>query len=285
MATSSVSIGARHPPALIHGVRRAAKRGSVRSITRTRASASAEDHGRLRSAPSDSWRAVVRSGRPRGPMRSPRLAVRAAGPRWRRSSASTVCGVPSGTCRKGRLPDRRPCSSPSPPDRLDTTRCDYGRGGVRLGRSGSSWPPRFSPRGQRVVVIERGPLRGTRPGDGNMLAPRAGVPRAPRRPHPGPVRRGDNQGVQPHPMRVLRRRVRGTVRGREFHRAPRSSPRISLNTGVKPSLLLDAVRGNFEAKGGVVLEKTAISGISGPGPERYTAGHVTPGRERRGRRT
>ena len=35
-----------------------------------------------------------------------------------------------------------------------------------------------------------------------------------------------------------------------------------LNTGVKPSLLLDAVRGNFEAKGGVVLEKTAISGIS-----------------------
>ena len=35
-----------------------------------------------------------------------------------------------------------------------------------------------------------------------------------------------------------------------------------LNTGVKPSLLLDAIRGNFEAKGGVVLEKTAISGIS-----------------------
>ena len=95
---------------------------------------------------------------------------------------------------------------------------------MRLRRGGVRWDAR-DPRCHRASV--QGPARRgnrarapsrTRPGM-EHLAPRAGVTRAPRRPHPGPVRRGDNQRVQPHPMRVLRRRIRGTVRRREFHRA------------------------------------------------------------------
>ena len=34
-----------------------------------------------------------------------------------------------------------------------------------------------------------------------------------------------------------------------------------LNTGVKPSLLLECVRENFEAAGGTVMERAALDGV------------------------
>ena len=258
MATSSVSISARHPPALIQGVRRAVKRGSVRSITRTRASASAEDHG-VSERTIRLLEGCCKIGPSEGTVGKPQAGGAGGGTTlealkrvdgvWR-----TIRNMP-----EGEAAGPAPVFVTESSDRLDTTRCDYDVA-VCGGTLGILVATALQSRGQRVVVIERGPLRG-RDQEWNISRPELEslVPL-------GVLTQDQCDEVITKEFNPIRCGFYDGESGAPSGDAGSIEPAIVtkdiLNTGVKPALLLDAVRGNFEAKGGVVVEKTAISGIS-----------------------
>ena len=129
-------------------------------------------------------------------------------------------------------------------------------------------------RGQRVVVVERGPLKG-RDQEWNISRPELEtlVP----------------LGVltQAQVDRVITKEFNPIRCGFHGSDAPPMITRDILNTGVKPSLLLECVRENFEAAGGTVMERAALDGVDvrpdgvrldvspapggGPGPSRRSA--------------
>ena len=100
-------------------------------------------------------------------------------------------------------------------------------------------------RGQRVVVVERGPLKG-RDQEWNISRPELEtlVP----------------LGVltQAQVDRVITKEFNPIRCGFHGSDAPPMITRDILNTGVKPSLLLECVRENFEAAGGTVMERAAL---------------------------
>ena len=103
-------------------------------------------------------------------------------------------------------------------------------------------------RGQRVAVVERGPLKG-RDQEWNISRPELEtlVP----------------LGVltQAQVDRVITKEFNPIRCGFHGSDAPPMITRDILNTGVKPSLLLECVRENFEAAGGTVMERAALDGV------------------------
>ena len=149
--------------------------------------------------------------------------------------------------------------------RLDTNRCDYDVA-VCGGTLGILVATALQARGQRVVVIERGPLRG-RDQEWNISRPELESLVA-----LGVLTQAQCDEVITKEFNPIRCGFYDGESGAPSGDASAIEPAIVtkdiLNTGVKPSLLLDAIRGNFEAKGGVVLEKPPYpayrSGRMGP---------------------
>ena len=258
METSSVSIGARRPPGIVRQIRREERRRGVRSATRIRASGSkAEEY-----VVSDRTKRLLEGCCKIGPSETEgKPQAGGAGGGTTLEALKRVDGV----WRSIRNMPEGDAAGPAPvfvtesSVRLDTNRCDYDVA-VCGGTLGILVATALQARGQRVVVIERGPLRG-RDQEWNISRPELEslVPL-------GVLTQAQCDEVITKEFNTIRCGFYDGESAAPSGDASAIEPAIVtkdiLNTGVKPSLLLDAIRGNFEAKGGVVLEKTAISGIS-----------------------
>ena len=130
---------------------------------------------------------------------------------------------------------------------LASASCDYDVA-VCGGTLGILLAAALQHRGQRVVVIERGPLKG-REQEWNISRPEleALVPL-------GVLTAAQADACVTKEFNPIRCGFHGSGR----------DPMVTrdiLNCGVKPSALLECARANFERKGGVVMERAALAGI------------------------
>ena len=132
-------------------------------------------------------------------------------------------------------------------ENLETPTCDYDVA-VCGGTLGIILATALQHKGQKVVVVERGPLKG-REQEWNISRP-------------------ELEALVP--LGVLTEEQIDKCVTKEFNPikcgfygsdAPDMVTSDILNCGVKPSVLLECVRRNFEDKGGVVMERAALSGI------------------------
>ena len=132
-------------------------------------------------------------------------------------------------------------------EELASASCDYDVA-VCGGTLGILLAAALQHRGQRVVVIERGPLKG-REQEWNISRPEleALVPL-------GVLTASQVDACVTKEFNPIRCGFHGS-------KSPPMVTRDILNCGVKPSILLDCARANFERKGGVVMERAALAGI------------------------
>ena len=132
-------------------------------------------------------------------------------------------------------------------EELASASCDYDVA-VCGGTLGILLAAALQHRGQRVVVIERGPLKG-RDQEWNISRPEleALVPL-------GVLTAEQVEKCVTKEFNPIRCGFHGSSK-------PPMVTRDILNCGVKPSALLECARENFEKKGGVVMERAALAGI------------------------